>query len=107
MTTQHTQLPPGVVEITGSECPPGTLGMWRDYRRQGPAYGVGAGYDVDLSRLPVGSSSMARNVSSWVNMTQSDAKLISRTKTRVLRAGESMEEPSQENDTVERIEWVM
>ncbi|MFE3492743.1 hypothetical protein ACFXOS_06470 [Streptomyces sp. NPDC059175] len=106
MTTQEKRLPAGVVVIEGSECPPATLGLWKHYGRKGPAYGIGAGYMVALSELPADGGSMTRNVSSWVNLTQSDAKLISSKGTRVLKAGESLEEPAEHNDTAERIEWV-
>lgn len=65
-----------MVVIEGSECPPGTLGLWKHYGRKGPAYGIGAGYTVALSELPGDGGSMTKNVSSWVSQTQSDAKLI-------------------------------
>ncbi|WP_326756735.1 hypothetical protein OH738_01150 [Streptomyces hirsutus] len=106
MTTQGTRLPAGVVMIEDSECPPATLGLWKHYGRKGPAYGIGAGYTVSLSELPADGGSMTKNVSSWVNKTQSDAKLVSSKGTRILKAGESMEEPADHNDTVERVEWV-
>ena len=106
MTTQGTRLPAGVVVIEGSECPPGTLGLWKHYGRKGPAYGIGAGYMVALSELPADGGSMTKNVSSWVNKTQSDAKLIGTKGTRTLKAGQSLEEPAEHNDTVERVEWV-
>lgn len=61
-------LPPGVVKLDDAEgCPPGTLCLYRDYNRQGPAYGIGAGYKVDLKALPMGDDTAANNVSSWVN----------------------------------------
>ncbi|MEE1753543.1 hypothetical protein [Streptomyces sp. SP18CS02] len=104
-------LPNGVVVISppeGAPCPPQTLGLWRHYNCGGEAYGIGAGHNVDLSRLPLpGGGSMARNVSSWVNLTDTDAKLISRSGTRILPAGEKLEEPKEHNDTVERVEWVL
>ena len=66
------ELPPGVVKLgDGENCPPGTFCLYRDYQRKGPAYGIGAGYDVDLSKL-----NMSKTVSSWVNNTQSNALLI-------------------------------
>ncbi|MFE2143854.1 peptidase inhibitor family I36 protein [Streptomyces sp. NPDC059456] len=103
-----TGLPPGVVEITpeGSPCPPKTLGLWRHYNCGGEGYGIGAGFDVDLSLLPLhDGGSMTKNVSSWVNNTDSDAKLISKSGTRILRAGDKLEEPKQHNDTVEQVSW--
>ncbi|MET9572834.1 peptidase inhibitor family I36 protein [Streptomyces virginiae] len=102
-----TQLPAGVVAITpdGAECPPKTLGLYRDYNRKGPGYGIGAGYDVDLAQLPLpGGGNMAKNVSAWWNRTDSNAILIGRTE-RVLKAGERLEEPSDSNDTVVRVTW--
>lgn len=102
------QLPPGVVQILpeGAPCPPGTLGLYRDYNCQGPGYGIGAGFNVDLSLLPLpGGGSMSKNVSSWVNLTASDAKLIGKD-VRILKAGAKLEEPADHNDTVERVEWV-
>lgn len=103
-----TQLPPGVVQITpdGAPCPPKTLGLYRHYNCQGTGYGIGAGFEVDLSQLPLpGGGSMSKNVSSWVNLTDSDAKLIGKGE-RILKAGEKLEEPAGYNDTVERIDWV-
>jgi hypothetical protein len=105
MTTQ-TKLPPGVVEITGSECPPMTLGLWKHYGHTGPAYGIGPDYTVELSRLPADGGSMSRHVSSWVNNTDRDAQLIGTKGTRTLKAGQRLEEPTEYNDTVERIAWV-
>ncbi|MBT2481835.1 hypothetical protein [Streptomyces sp. ISL-94] len=102
------QLPGGVVRITpdGGQCPPKTLGLYRDINCQGPAYGIGAGYSVDLRQLPLpNGGSMFKNVSSWVNLTDSDAKLIGKGE-RILKAGEKLEESSGYNDTVERVEWV-
>ncbi|OEJ22318.1 hypothetical protein [Streptomyces subrutilus] len=74
-----TQLPPGVVQILpeGAPCPPKTLALYRDYSCQGPGYGIGAGFNVDLTELPLpAGGSMSKNVSSWVNLTDGDAKLI-------------------------------
>ncbi|GAA2990796.1 hypothetical protein Sfulv_00690 [Streptomyces fulvorobeus] len=101
-------LPNGVVVISNSECPPRTLGLWKDRGRKGRAYGIGAGYPVDLSKLPTDDGdSMARNVSSWVNRTESDAKLVgSKGICRVLKAGEPLEESNDHNDTVEWVKWV-
>ncbi|MCX4629340.1 MULTISPECIES: hypothetical protein [unclassified Streptomyces] len=102
------QLPPGVVQILpeGSPCPPKTLGLYQHYSCQGPGYGIGAGFDVDLAQLPIpGGGSMSKNVSSWVNLTDSDVKLIGKGE-RILKAGEKLEEPSGYNDTVQRIAWV-
>ncbi|MEU3777188.1 hypothetical protein AB0F11_29095 [Streptomyces sp. NPDC032472] len=103
-----TNLPPGVVQILpeGASCPPKTLGLYRDYNCQGPGYGIGAGFNVDLSQLPLpGGGSMSKNVSSWVNLTDSDVKLIGKGE-RILKAGEKLEEPAGYNDTVERVAWV-
>ncbi|WP_331738035.1 peptidase inhibitor family I36 protein [Streptomyces sp. NBC_01276] len=107
----NTGLPNGVVVVSppeGSPCPPKTLGLWRHYNCGGEAYGIGAGHPVDLKLLPLpNGGSMHKNVSSWVNNTDSNAKLISKngTLTRILRAGDKLEEPKEHNDTVERVEW--
>nr|WP_246042250.1 hypothetical protein [Streptomyces globosus] len=102
-------LPAGVVIISppeGAPCPQMTLGLWRHYNRAGEAYGIGPGYKVDLGLLPLpGGDTMSKNVSSWFNNTDTDAKLISKKGTRILKAGEKLEEPAEHNDTVERIEW--
>lgn len=105
--TMSTQLPPGVVQILpeGAPCPPKTLGLYRDYSCQGPGYGIGAGFNVDLTELPLPGGSMFKNVSSWVNLTDSDVKLIGKGE-RILKAGEKLEEPAGYNDTVERVAWV-
>ncbi|MCJ1678763.1 hypothetical protein MTF65_15690 [Streptomyces sp. APSN-46.1] len=100
-------LPGGVVQILpdGADCPPKTLGLYRHYNRQGTGYGIGAGYNVDLSQLPMpDGGSMSKNVSSWVNLTDSDAKLIGKG-VRILKAGAKLEEPAEYNDTVLRVEW--
>ncbi|MFD7629377.1 hypothetical protein ACFV7Q_25690 [Streptomyces sp. NPDC059851] len=102
------KLPPGVVEIQpeGAPCPPKTLGLYRDYNCQGPGYGIGAGYPVDLSMLPLpNGGSMSKNVSSWVNLTDSNARLIGAGGPRTLKAGEKLEEPAHFNDTVTAVEW--
>lgn len=101
------RLPNGVVEIKpeGSPCPPKTLGLWRHYNCGGEGYGIGAGFEVDLSQLPISGGNMSKNVSSWVNNTDSNAKLISKSGTRILRAGDKLEEPKEHNDTVERVAW--
>jgi hypothetical protein len=109
-----TPLPPGVVKLAdGEQCPMKTLCLYRDYGRTGPAYGIGAGYPVDLSKLPItggvaGRPSAANNVSSWVNNTAAKAKLINTElpkHTRTLRAGRSLEEVAVNNDTVDTVEW--
>lgn len=103
-------LPDGVVRITpdGADCPPKTLGLYLHYSRQGTGYGIGAGYPVDLSQLPLpGGGSMSKNVSSWVNLTDSDAKLIGKGGPRTLRKGEKLEEPAEFNDTVTAVEWIL
>lgn len=48
----------------GENCPPETFCLYRDYQRKSPAYGIEAGYDLDLSAL-----NMSKTVSSWVNNT--------------------------------------
>lgn len=103
------ELPPGVVKIDEGSCPPGTLCVWRDVNRKGPGYGIGAGYNVDLSQLPIeggvgGTNTMAKNASSWHNRTESTAKLIG-IDTRELNPDDSIEEDAQHNDTVEEVEW--
>ncbi|MFE1315795.1 peptidase inhibitor family I36 protein [Streptomyces sp. NPDC058755] len=106
-------LPPGVIHLEDSEpCPPATLCLYRDYGRQGPAYGIGAGYYVDLRRLPmpggVGGPSAADNVSSWVNNTGYAALLIDEEdqQDRPLFPGQYLEEPPPTNDTVDVVRWL-
>jgi hypothetical protein len=108
-------LPPGVVKLgDGEQCPPKTLCLYRDYGRGGPAYGIGAGYPVDLTKLPIvggvaGRPSAANNISSWVNNTASKAKLINVDTPgliRTLKAGRALEEPTVTNDTVDTVDWV-
>ncbi|TDD23107.1 peptidase inhibitor family I36 protein [Nonomuraea diastatica] len=105
-------LPPGVIHLGPVEpCPPATLCLYRDYGRNGPAYGIGAGYDVDLRALPmpggVGGPSAADNASSWVNATGSVALLIDRDGglPRPLFPGRSLEEPPASNDSVDVVAW--
>ncbi|NUT08962.1 MAG: hypothetical protein HOQ38_00700 [Nonomuraea sp.] len=106
-------LPPGVVALgPGEPCPSATLCLYRDYDRSGPAYGIGAGYDVDLDDLPmpggVGGPSAANNVSSWVNDTSHPALLIDRDEPRgrPLFPGQPLEEPPYTNDTVDEVRWL-
>lgn len=101
-------LPPGVIELEDAEgCPPATLCLYQHYKRQGPAYGIGAGYKVDLNDLPMGDGTAANNVSSWVNNTHSVAVLIDSDddKTRPLYPGQPLEEPQTDNDTVDLVDW--
>ncbi|GGQ11782.1 hypothetical protein BKA00_006627 [Actinomadura coerulea] len=101
-------LPPGVVKLDDAEgCPPGTLCLYRDYNRQGPAYGIGAGYKVDLKALPMGDDTAANNVSSWVNNAHGLAVLIDEAngKARPLYPGQPLEEPPSDNDTVDLVDW--
>lgn len=108
-------LPPGVVRLEdGENCPSATLCLYRDTGRRGPAYGIGAGYDVDLKELPItggvgGSTSAANNVSSWVNNTASIAQLIDvdtePPTARTLGAGQPLEESATTNDTVDKVRW--
>lgn len=104
-------LPPGVVRLNdGEDCPPGTLCLYRDYRNQGPAYGIAEGYFVDLRRLPMDDSSAANNVSSWVNNTGLPALLIDEDnggRARPLAPGQSLQEPSETNDTVDVVAWLL
>ncbi|GAA3790780.1 hypothetical protein GCM10022226_07250 [Sphaerisporangium flaviroseum] len=109
-----TPLPAGVVKLgDGEQCPTKTLCVYRDYGRSGPAYGIGAGYHVDLNKLPItggvaGRPSEANNVSSWVNNTGSKAKLINIDTPgliRSLKPGRSLEEPTVTNDTVDTVDW--
>jgi guanine deaminase len=91
-------LPPGVVKLNdGEKCPPRTLCLYRDHHCQGPAYGIRAGYDVDLSKL-----NMSKAVSSWVNRTQSTALLIGCGTVHPLNAGCSLET----ENIVEKVGWV-
>ncbi|GGU07645.1 peptidase inhibitor family I36 protein [Actinomadura citrea] len=101
-------LPPGVVQLDDGEgCPPATLCLYQHYNRQGPAYGIGAGYKVDLNALPMGDRTAADNVSSWVNNTHSLAVLIDADKDedRPLYPGQPLEEPPSDNDTVDLVDW--
>ncbi|MGW2307736.1 peptidase inhibitor family I36 protein [Actinomadura luteofluorescens] len=101
-------LPPGVVKLNDAEgCPPATLCLYQHYNRRGPAYGIGAGYRVDLTDLPMGDGTAADNVSSWVNNTHSMAVLIDANegKARPLYAGQPLEEPPSDNDTVDLVDW--
>ncbi|MEU5208513.1 peptidase inhibitor family I36 protein [Streptomyces sp. NPDC020742] len=104
-------LPPGVVMLLdGAPCPPGTLCLYRDYGRSGPAYGIGAGYQVDLRALPMfgsGGPSAANNVSSWVNHTGGVALLIDTDGQRIrpLLPGQPLEEPPFTNDSVDIVSW--
>lgn len=105
-------LPPGVVALgDGEPCPPGTLCLYRDYGRQGPAYGIGAGYSVDLRELPMAGrgGTAADNVSSWVNNTGSPALLVDESgggRFRPLFPGQELEEPLELNDSVDRVHWL-
>ncbi|SNR95854.1 peptidase inhibitor family I36 protein [Actinomadura mexicana] len=110
VTTQPAQadLPPGVVQLDDAEgCPPATLCLYQHYKRQGPAYGIGAGYKVALKALPMGNGTAANNVSSWVNNTHSLAVLIDEDngKARPLYPGQPLEEPTSDNDTVDLVDW--
>ncbi|MEV0668295.1 peptidase inhibitor family I36 protein [Actinomadura luteofluorescens] len=101
-------LPPGVIKLNDAEgCPPVTLCLYQHYKRQGPAYGIGAGYRVDLNDLPMGNGTAADNVSSWVNNTHSVAVLIDANegKARPLYPGRPLEEPPSDNDTVDLVDW--
>ncbi|MEU4827221.1 peptidase inhibitor family I36 protein [Actinomadura citrea] len=109
-TTRPAQadLPPGVVQLDDAEgCPPATLCLYQHYNRQGPAYGIGAGYPVNLNSLPMGNRTAANNVSSWVNNTHSLAVLIDadKDKARPLYPGQPLEEPPSDNDTVDLVNW--
>ncbi|MFF9569118.1 peptidase inhibitor family I36 protein [Streptomyces sp. NPDC014685] len=106
-------LPPGVVALNdGEPCPPATLCLYRDYNNRGPAYGIGAGYDVDLRDLPmqggVHGPTAANEVSSWVNNTHDLATLadLEGHQLRPLFPGQSLQEPATENDTVDFVHWV-
>jgi hypothetical protein len=101
-------LPAGVIKLSdGETCPTATLCLYRDYGRSGPAYGIGAGYTVDLSELPMGVRTAANNISSWANQTQHTAVLVDHddSRTRPLTSGQSMEEPMGNNDSVDEISW--
>ncbi|GAB3989676.1 hypothetical protein GCM10029978_115420 [Actinoallomurus acanthiterrae] len=111
---QAASVPPGVVQLhDGATCPPAMLCLYRDYGRQGPAYGIGAGFHINLRQLPmaagVGGTTAANNVSSWVNNTRDLAVLIDldRRTTRHLRPGQSLEEPPETNDTVDAVAWLV
>ncbi|GAA4311940.1 hypothetical protein BJY14_003124 [Actinomadura luteofluorescens] len=55
----------------------------------------------------MGDGTAADNVSSWVNNTHSMAVLIDANegKARPLYAGQSLEEPPSDNDTVDLVDW--
>jgi hypothetical protein len=102
-------LPPGVIQLQDSEpCPPATLCLYRDYNFQGPAYGIGAGYEVDLRNLPMPGGTAENNVSSWVNNTSSLVVLIDvdSEQARPLEPGHRLQEPPQYNDTVDIVSWI-
>ncbi|MET9658930.1 peptidase inhibitor family I36 protein [Streptomyces sp. NPDC006510] len=106
-------LPPGVVQLLdGEPCPPATLCLYRDYGNQGPAYGIGAGYHVDLRDLPmsggVNGPTAANEASSWVNNTDHLALLVDMDKAaiRLLFPHQFLQEPPQTNDTVDMVHWV-
>ncbi|WP_078849362.1 peptidase inhibitor family I36 protein [Streptomyces sp. NRRL F-5126] len=106
-------LPPGVVKLqSGEPCPQGTLCLYRDYGYQGPAYGIGAGYPVDLRALPmdggVNGHSAANEVSSWVNNTGTPALLVDvdTDHVRPLFPGHRLQEPQATNDTVDVVSWL-
>ncbi|HEX5496677.1 MAG TPA: peptidase inhibitor family I36 protein [Mycobacteriales bacterium] len=106
------ELPPGVIRLNdGERCPSGTLCLYRDYGHRGPAYGIGAGYPVNLYDLPMpggaGSASAGNTVSSWVNNTESFAILvdIDTDAVRPLLPGQRLEEPPFLNDTVDEVRW--
>ncbi|SFY10687.1 peptidase inhibitor family I36 protein [Streptomyces atratus] len=105
-------LPPGVIKLQDSEpCPSATLCLYRDYNNRGPAYGVGAGYDVNLYDLPmsggVNGPSAADEASSWVNNASHLAILIDRDNDqfRPLFPHQSLQEPPATNDSVDFIAW--
>ncbi|GAA2415049.1 hypothetical protein GCM10010433_12570 [Streptomyces pulveraceus] len=105
-------LPPGVIKLQdGEPCPPATLCLYRDYNNRGPAYGIGAGYHVDLRDLPMSGGvhgpTAANEVSSWVNNTLDVAVLIDiDTETaRPLYPLQSLQEPPRTNDTVDVVRW--
>ena len=103
-------LPPGVVQLgDGEPCPPATLCLYRDYGNTGPAYGIGAGYNVNLNDLPMSggaAGTAADNVSSWVNNTGSVGLLIDEDgPSRPLFPGQQLQEPPEYNDTVDLVVW--
>ncbi|MFD7868611.1 peptidase inhibitor family I36 protein [Streptomyces sp. NPDC059783] len=101
-------LPPGVVPLNDSEpCPSATLCLYRDYGNRGPAYGIGAGYNVNLRDLPMaGGGTAADNVSSWVNNTDSVALLLDENgPARPVFPGQHLQEPPELNDSVDLVVW--
>ncbi|MFI0372240.1 peptidase inhibitor family I36 protein [Actinomadura sp. 1N219] len=101
-------LPPGVIKLNDSErCPMATLCLYQHYNRRGPAYGIGAGYQVDLRELPMNGGTAANNVSSWVNNTDTLAVLIDEDTgtARPLFPRQQLEEPPPYNDTVDQVDW--
>ena len=105
-------LPPGVIRLNDGEvCPPSTLCLYRDYGNSGPAYGIGAGYVVNLGMLPmpggVGGPTAANNVSSWVNNTGFSAFLVDADQSlvRSFYPQQSMAEPIGTNDSVDVVAW--
>jgi Peptidase inhibitor family I36 len=103
-------LPGGVVKINpGEECPPKSLCLYRDGQFTGPGYAVGAGYPVDLNDLPCDNCNfgptMAGNVSSWYNRTDSTAELIDKdNKQTSLPPGEKIDRGPTE-DKIVKIAW--
>ncbi|PRX97664.1 peptidase inhibitor family I36 protein [Allonocardiopsis opalescens] len=105
-------LPPGVIRLNdGEPCPFASLCLYRDYNFSGPAYAVGAGYNVNLYELPmpggVHGPSAANEVSSWVNRTGYLAVLIDVDDdvSRPLPANRTLQEPPPNNDTVDLVRW--
>jgi hypothetical protein len=109
---QPARLPTGVIQLgPGEPCPFAALCLHRDHQRGGPAYGIGAGHDTNLNDLPLAghlSPSAAGNVSSWVNHTHGLAVLIDQHGgvLRPLLPGQSLEEPSHSDDTVDHVIWI-
>jgi hypothetical protein len=103
-------LPPGVMKLNeGEPCPPKTLCMYEHPDFKGVAYGVGAGYSVNLSDLAcegcAWGPTMAKNVSSWNNGTDSTAELIEEGgKSTKLGPGETINRGPTE-DKIVKIVW--
>ncbi|GAA4903971.1 peptidase inhibitor family I36 [Stackebrandtia albiflava] len=97
------QLPPGVIALNDGEgCPPMTFCLYRDYRGEGPAYGIAEGYNVNLHEFGMGNT-----VSTWINNTTMTALVVDADTMhhQVVEAGQWMEESQETNDTADWVVW--
>lgn len=108
------ELPEGVVTLADGPCPADMLCLYRDIHRGFPAYAIREGHDVDLRRLPMKgfmSDTAEDNVSSWVNNTGTQVRLVDDEARSVRKLDphgaleERVRKPDATNDTVDRIRW--